>query len=106
MAPWSGHDRRAHPRVPFQAEATLSIGNQPVGVFRVGDLSAGGALLVGTAMVPIGTIVGVRIGGPGLGPLSLNATVVRAHQQPQGVALGIQFLRPPTTIAAMIEEAV
>jgi len=106
MPDWHGHDRRAHPRVRFQAQAVLSVGNQPLGGFRVHDLSVGGALLVGAVAVPVGTTVLVRIGAPGLGPLSVSAMVVRTQQHPEGVALGMQFLRPPTTIAAMIEEAV
>ncbi|HEY0708076.1 MAG TPA: PilZ domain-containing protein [Polyangia bacterium] len=47
-------DRRRDPRVPFATCATLWLGAAEIGVYRIVDLSAGGALIEGRCPAPVG----------------------------------------------------
>jgi PilZ domain len=102
---WSGAERRAHPRVAFQAEAELLDEGRFLGKFEVRDISVGGALLIGSRPVARGSVVGIRLLAS-MGTITLNAKVVRTQTHPEGLACGLQFLPAPSLIAQMIEEVV
>lgn len=103
---WGGDERRAHPRVPFQATARLFTETQIIGDYSVRDLSVGGALLHGTVAPVVGEVVGVWIASTRLGALRLAAQVVRLVPTGAGVAVGIAFKNPSSKIESMIQEAV
>ena len=104
---WAGSERRAHPRVPFQATARLFTEAQVIGDYAVHDLSVGGALLYGTVTPTVGAVVGVWLSSTRLGAVRVAAEVVRALRAGDGkVAIGIKFRNPSSHIEAMIQEAV
>jgi hypothetical protein len=103
---WQGAERRAHPRVAFQATARLFTEAEVIGDYAVRDLSVGGALLHGAIAPAIGAVVGVWLASTRLGTVRLAAEVVRALHMPDGVAMGIRFHNPPSKIEAMIQDAV
>jgi hypothetical protein len=104
---WGGDERRAHPRVSFQATARLFTESRIIGDYAVRDLSVGGALLHGTVAPAVGEVIGVWIASTQLGAVRLAAEVVRALPvSGGGIAVGIAFRNPPTKIEAMIQEAV
>jgi hypothetical protein len=104
---WAGAERRAHPRVPFQATARLFTEAQVIGDYAVQDLSVGGALLSGTVAPTVGGVFGVWLSSTRLGAVRVAAEVVRVQQSADGrVSLGVKFRNPPSKIEAMIQEAV
>ena len=104
---WPGAERRAHPRVAFQATARLFTEAEVIGDYAVRDLSVGGALLHGTTAPSLGAVVGVWLASTRLGTLRLAAQIVRAQRTPDGgVALGLRFHNPPDKIESMIQDAV
>ena len=104
---WPGAERRAHPRVAFQATARLFTDAEVIGDYNVRDLSVGGALLHGAATPTLGVVVGVWLASTRLGTLRLAAQVMRAQRLPDGgVALGLRFHNPPSKIESMLQDAV
>lgn len=104
---WGGAERRAHPRVPFQATARLFTEAQVIGDYSVQDLSVGGALLSGTVAPTANAVYGVWLSSTRLGAVRVAAEVVRVQQSADGrVSLGVRFRNPPSKIEAMIQEAV
>jgi hypothetical protein len=103
---WHGSERRLHPRVPFQAEAQLSVGDVDFGRFAVRDISAGGALVIGQTALSVGQHVKITLVAPQFGTVRVEGDVVRAHPYGGQHAAGIAFRRPPSQIAGMIEEVV
>lgn len=104
---WSGAERRAHPRVAFQATARLFTESQIIGDFAVCDLSVGGALLYGSVPPPLGVVFGVWIASTQLGTIRVAAEIRRVQPMPNGsVAVGIAFRNPSSKIESMIQEVV
>jgi hypothetical protein len=104
---WGGSERRAHPRVPFQATARLFTEAQIIGDYSVLDLSVGGALLSGPVAPTLGGVFGVWLSSTRLGAVRVAAEVVRVQPGREGqVAIGVRFRNPPSKIEAMIQEAV
>jgi hypothetical protein len=104
---WSGSERRAHPRVPFQATARLFTEAQVIGDYSVHDLSVGGALLYGSVAPTVGAVLGVWLSSTRLGAVRVAGEVVRAQRAADGsVSIGIKFKNPSSNIEAMIQEAV
>lgn len=104
---WGGSERRAHPRVPFQATARLFTEAQIIGDYSVLDLSVGGALLSGPVAPTLGVVFGVWLSSTRLGAVRVAAEVVRVQPGREGqVAIGVRFRNPSSKIEAMIQEAV
>lgn len=104
---WEGSERRAHPRVPFQATARLFTEAQVIGDYSVLDLSVGGALLSGPVAPALGGVFGVWLSSTRLGAVRVAAEVVRVQPGREGhVSIGIKFRNPPSKIEGMIQEAV
>jgi hypothetical protein len=103
---WNGSERRVHQRVQFQAEALLTMGETDFGRFAVRDISAGGALLIGSVALSAGQHVQVTLIAPQFGTVRLEADVARAFPHGDQHAAGIAFRRAPSQIAQMIEEVV
>jgi hypothetical protein len=103
---WSGSDRRLHPRVAFQAEALVTVGDVEFGMFAVRDISVGGALVIGQSALSVGQHVKLTLVAPQFGTVRVEGDVARAFPQGNHYAAGIAFRRPPSQIASMIEEVV
>lgn len=103
---WIGPERRVHPRVEFAAEAKLFVEDRPLGRYAVKDISVGGALVVGDLAPNVGERVGVAITASQLGTVRLEARVIRVQSQGRRNGIAIEFLKPPSHIARMIEEVV
>jgi hypothetical protein len=104
---WAGAERRAHPRVAFQATARLFTESAVIGDYSVRDLSVGGALLLGDVAPTLHAVFGVWLASSGFGTIRLAAQVVRAQPTAGGkFAIGICFHNPPSKIEAMIQEVV
>jgi tetratricopeptide (TPR) repeat protein len=94
------HDqgRRRHPRARISSTAVLAArgGRTVSGTFLVENLSAGGALLVGSGresgLFPVGASVELHLQLPGSDPIDVSATVVRAGpREAEGQSLAVQF---------------
>jgi hypothetical protein len=103
---WHGSERRLHPRIAFQAEAQLSVGDVDFGRFAVRDISVGGALVIGQTALSVGQHVKITLVAPQFGTVRVEGDVVRSHPYGGHHAAGIAFRRPPSQIAGMIEEVV
>lgn len=103
---WHGSERRLHPRVSFQAEAILSVGDVDFGRFAVRDISAGGALVIGHSALSVGQHVKLTLMAPQFGTVRIEGDVARAYPHGALYAAGIKFRQPPSQIAQMIEEVV
>lgn len=103
---WLGSDRRLHPRVPFAAEAELTVEDSPLGRYTVQDISVGGALIVGDVAATVGQHVRVALTASQFGTVHLEADVVRVQPSGRQHRIGIMFCKPPSPIARMIEDAV
>lgn len=83
-------NRRRYPRVPLTTCATLSRGTEEIGVFRVLNLSAGGALLEGYSPGPIGHELTARFH---FSPFEVvvGAIVVRTDANPRRSMFALNF---------------
>jgi hypothetical protein len=102
---WQGTERRQHPRVAFQAEALIAVGDTEFGRFAVQDISVGGSLVIGVALTA-GQTVRLTLVAPQFGTVRLEGEVVRVMPWGNQYAAGIAFRPPPSQIARMIEEVV
>ena len=103
---WQGSERRLHPRVAFQAEALLAVGDVDFGRFVVRDISAGGALVIGHTALSVGQHVKLTLMAPQFGTVRIEGDVARSHPHGNHYAAGIKFRQQPSQIARMIEEVV
>lgn len=67
-------EKRRHPRAPVLGVATVTWGDNAQATYLVGNVSAGGALLIGTRPIPIDTRVTVTLD---LGKSRVSALVAR-----------------------------
>jgi hypothetical protein len=100
------HERRAHARVRFKAEAVIFLQDRLVGVYDVRDISVGGAFVVGNEPLEVGSTIGLQLRADSFGAITVHATVVRSQACPGASAYGLQFLKPSSKIACMIEDVV
>jgi hypothetical protein len=103
---WAGQERRAHPRAAYSVSVDVFAGQEPLGAYVICDISVGGARMVGERPLEVGREIEIRVAGGKLAATQLSATVMRAVPRGTGADVGIQFRRPPSAIAAMIEEVV
>jgi CheY-like chemotaxis protein len=72
-----GAERRRHGRVAVAGVAAARIDGRHLGIFSIADLSAGGASLVGEALLGPGQLVELELQVAGRTPLTLTAKVLR-----------------------------
>lgn len=82
-------ERRRFPRVAFSACATLWLGAAEMGVYRVSDLSAGGALLEGKFPAPAGQQLTASFHLSGF-EVTLGAVIVR-NEYPRAPFFALSF---------------
>jgi hypothetical protein len=92
--------------VAFQAEAVIAVGDTEFGRFAVRDISAGGALVIGSVALVQGQTVRITLVAPQFGTVRLEGEVARVMPWGNQYAAGIAFRPPPSQIARMIEEVV
>ena len=78
------NERRNHPRCPTCETATVICDAAYSGRYLVANLSAGGALLVGGAVLPLGSTIGLLLEPPGRPGLVVVGRVVRQAPHESG----------------------
>jgi len=81
---YSGADARRHPRAELAATAVVLTATRYVGTYLVRNLSAGGALFVGDALLAVGERIRILLRIAGLPPISLEAEIVRTEHREFG----------------------
>lgn len=82
------HDKRTHPRVPFQADVTCEVSGAPVIKGQAHDISIGGMFIESEARVSFGTQVTIVVRLPNTKADSRLPGVIR-WLKPGG--FGVQF---------------
>ena len=99
-------ERRRHPRVHFCAEALVSEADNPLGPVSIQNISVGGALLVGSVKMAIGTTIQVTVTSGTLAGSSFQADVRWSATRGGMINTGVQILQAPTGIAKLIQDVV
>ena len=99
-------ERRRSVRVPILATATLFRDKEPMGTYRVLNLSAGGVLLAGTLPVSRTDKIESLLQLPSGRPLRLEATVAREWSGPPTPAFALQLVRVSPGAEDLIHGAV
>ncbi len=95
---YPGLERRANARTDVQATAAWVRAGADVAVFEVANLSASGALLIGSSVLARGDTVLLRLDAPGCGPVHVRARVVRGGDGDGVNAVAVEFRhRSPDT---------
>ena len=99
-------ERRRSVRVPILATVTLLRDKEPMGTYRVLNLSAGGVLLAGALPVSRTDKVESLLQLPSGRPLRLEATVAREWSGPPTPAFALQLVRVSPGAEDLIHGAV
>ncbi len=98
--------RRWRRGAPAATARISTAGGHPVGHYKVDNLSAGGALLVGAPPVPVGSYVSIELRLPARLPVKVAAVVVRHEEDTDGgAAFAVLFHRVPSDVEDMIQQA-
>lgn len=101
-------NRRQWARSPHLAcSAIVAVGNSYAGVLVIENLSAGGALLVGTHRFTVGDYLNLVLQFGAALRVGLSAKVVRVDVGPKGKhLLGVEFQDVPTSLRETLNEIV
>src|SRR5262245_36655536 len=85
-------ERRRHPRTEVAASCKVFSPARHLGTYRVCDLSAGGACLIGDLPLPRGSTLQLLLQLPRRPALGIAARVIRSHRADRGRRFAVAFL--------------